>query len=95
MKILDSQGRLFGKFSILDFGAALVILLVIFGIFFYPGTSGSVAQVGVTTRPVEVDVLVVGLKSRNAKELFKTGEKTNLIIRNQPYGQVTLNNIEL
>ncbi|MBD2480794.1 MULTISPECIES: DUF4330 domain-containing protein [Planktothrix] len=94
MKILDSQGRLFGKISILDLGAAFVILLVIFGIFFYPGTSGSVAQVGVTTRPVEVDVLVVGLKSRNAKELFKTGQKTNLIIRNQPYGQVTLKNIE-
>jgi hypothetical protein len=94
MKILDSQGRLFGRISILDFGAALVILLVIFGIFFYPGTSGSVAQVGVTTRPVTIDVLVVGLKSRNAKELFKPGEKTNLIIRNQPYGQVTLNNVD-
>jgi len=33
MKILDSQGRLFGKVSILDFGAALVILLVLVGIF--------------------------------------------------------------
>lgn len=85
MKILDSQGRLFGKISILDLGAAFVILLVIFGIFFYPGTSGSVAQVGVTTRPVEVDVLVVGLKSRNAKELFKTGEKNKL-----NYSQSTL-----
>jgi len=40
MKILDSQGRLFGKVSILDFGAALVILLVLVGIFFFPGTSG-------------------------------------------------------
>jgi len=36
MKILDSQGRLFGKVSILDFGAALVILLVLVGIFFFP-----------------------------------------------------------
>jgi len=38
MKILDSQGRLFGKVSILD-GAALVILLVLVGIFFLSGTS--------------------------------------------------------
>jgi len=44
MAILDSKGRLFGKVSILDLGAALVILLVVVGIFFFPGTSGSVAQ---------------------------------------------------
>ncbi|MDZ4875046.1 MAG: hypothetical protein CLLPBCKN_004442 [Chroococcidiopsis cubana SAG 39.79] len=33
MKILDSQGRLFGKVSLLDIGAALVIFLVVVGIF--------------------------------------------------------------
>jgi hypothetical protein len=46
MKLLDSKGRLFGKVSVLDIGAALIVLMVLFGIFFYPGTSGSVAQVG-------------------------------------------------
>ncbi|MFM7790507.1 MAG: DUF4330 domain-containing protein, partial [Microcystis panniformis] len=38
MKLLDSKGRLFGKFSLLDIGAALVILLTIIGIFVVPGT---------------------------------------------------------
>jgi len=33
MNLLDSKGRLFGKFSLLDIGAALVILLTIIGIF--------------------------------------------------------------
>ncbi|MGA9381611.1 MAG: DUF4330 domain-containing protein [Phormidium sp.] len=91
MKILDSQGRIFGKFSILDLGAALVILLVIVGIFFFPGTSGSIAQVGVPTKPVEVDLLVRGLSIRQPQNLmkeFQTKKKTNIIIRNQPYGQV-------
>lgn len=91
MKILDTQGRIFGKFSILDLGAALVILLVIVGIFFFPGTSGSIAQVGVPTKPVEVDLLVRGLSIRQPEELlkeFRTKKKTNIIIRNQPYGQV-------
>ncbi|MFB2933913.1 DUF4330 domain-containing protein [Aerosakkonemataceae cyanobacterium BLCC-F154] len=91
MKILDTQGRIFGKFSILDLGAALVILLVIVGIFFFPGTSGSVAQVGVPTKPVEVDLLVRGLSIRQPQDLlkeFQTKKKTNIIIRNQPYGQV-------
>ncbi len=96
-KILDSQGRLFGKLSILDVGAALVILLVVVGIFFFPGTSGSVAQLGVTTKPVEVDVVVRGLSIRNPQELikeFQTKKKTNIIIRNQPYGLVDIKSVK-
>ena len=79
MKILDPQGRLFGKVSLLDIGAALVILLVVVGIFFFPGTSG--AQIGVATKPVEIDVIVRGLSVRDPQQLFeqglKPGGKTN------------------
>ena len=100
MTILDSKGRLFGKFNILDIGALLVILLVIGGIFLFPGTTGSVAQVGVTTKPIEVDLVVRGLKVRDIDRLseggkLKTGEKTNVIIRNQPYGQIPIKSIEV
>ncbi|MGF1567465.1 MAG: DUF4330 domain-containing protein [Nodosilinea sp.] len=93
MTLLDSKGRLFGKVSILDIGAALIILMVLFGIFLYPGTSGSVAQVGATTKPVEVDVMVRGLTSTDPEGLFttiQTSGTTNIIIRNQPYGEVTV-----
>jgi Domain of unknown function (DUF4330) len=91
MKILDSQGRLFGKLSILDIGAGLVILLVVIGIFFLPGKTGSVAQIGVKTKPVEMDVLVRGLSVRNPNGLikeFEKNKKANIIIRNQPHGEV-------
>ncbi|MGE5656193.1 MAG: DUF4330 domain-containing protein [Actinomycetota bacterium] len=95
MKILDSQGRLFGKLNILDLGASLIILLVVIGIFFFPGTTGSVAQVGgVSLKPVEVDVIALGLKGRNLQGLFKTGDKVNLIIRNQPYGQIDIKSVQ-
>jgi hypothetical protein len=96
MAILDSQGRLFGKVSILDIGAALVILLVIIGIFFFPSTTGtSIAQVGVKTRPVEVDVLVMGLKTSGTdKNLIQEGEKANFIIRNQPSGQINIKSVK-
>jgi Domain of unknown function (DUF4330) len=93
MTLLDAKGRLFGKVSILDVAAALIILMVLFGIFLYPGTSGSVAQVGSTTKPVEVDVMVRGLTSSDPKRLFETiknSDTTNIIIRNQPYGQVKI-----
>ncbi len=95
MAILDSKGRLFGKVSILDLGAALVILLVIVGIFFFPGTSGSVAQNG--TKTVELDVLVRGLNVRNPDALmtqFIKQKKTNIIIRNQPYGQLDIKSVK-
>lgn len=93
MAILDSKGRLFGKISILDIGAALIILLVVAGIFLFPGTSGSVAQVGSSTTPIEVDVMVRGLTVRDPQALLKSlqdEEKTNIIIRNQPYGEVNV-----
>ncbi len=98
MALIDSKGRLFGKVSILDMGAALIILMVLFGIFLYPGTGGSVAQVGGTTKPVEVDVMVRGLTSSDPEGLFntiKSSETTNIIIRNQPYGQVKVKDARL
>lgn len=97
MKILDSKGRLFGKVSILDVGAVLIILMVIVGIFFFPGTTrGSVAQIGnVISKPVEVEAIAVGLKGRNLEQLFTVGEKTNLVIRNQPYGEVTITGVDI
>ncbi|MDB9311831.1 DUF4330 domain-containing protein [Spirulina sp. CS-785/01] len=97
MTILDSKGRLFGKLSLIDLGAALVILLVIIGIFVIPGPSGSLAQV-TTTQPIEVDVLVRGLSIRDPDILLETFEETpqtNIIVRNQPSGSVEIKNVEL
>ncbi|MFH7245546.1 MAG: DUF4330 domain-containing protein [Spirulina sp.] len=97
MTIIDSKGRLFGKVSLLDVGAALIILMVLGGIFLYPGTSGSVAQVGATLKPVEVDVMVRGLTSSNPDQLFndiQNAGTVNIIIRNQPYGQVDIKSVQ-
>ncbi|MGB3295961.1 MAG: DUF4330 domain-containing protein [Phormidesmis sp.] len=96
MAVLDSQGRLFGKLSLLDLGAALAIVMVIVGIFFYPGARGSVAQVGSTTQEIEVDVIARGLTVLNPEtflsDLAKT-TSTKIIVRNQPYGQIDVKNV--
>jgi hypothetical protein len=97
MKLLDSKGRLFGKFSLLDIGAALVILLTIIGIFVVPGTSGKSTIAQVTKEPLEVDVIVRGLSVLNPNALinqFNTEKKTNIVIRNQPAGQVDIKNVK-
>ncbi len=94
MAILDSQGRLFGKVNLLDIGAALIMLLVVAAIFLLPGNSGtSLAQIGVQTKPVEVDAIVRGLSVREPSALMesiKSTGKTRIIIRNQPYGEVNV-----
>ncbi|MBR8829120.1 MAG: DUF4330 domain-containing protein [Gomphosphaeria aponina SAG 52.96 = DSM 107014] len=94
MKILDSKGRLFGKVSVLDLGAGCVILLVLIGIFIVPGPRGSVAQVGSSsTQALEIDLLVRGLSVRNPQTFLQElqeNNKTDIIIRNQPAGQVEI-----
>lgn len=96
MAILDSQGRLFGRVSILDLGAALVILMVIVGIFLFPGTGRSVAQINSDSKPVEVDLVVRGLNVADAPSLlskFQAEKKTKIIIRNQPQGEIDIKSI--
>lgn len=94
MKIIDSQGRLFKKISILDLGAASVVLLVVIGIFFFPGTPLTKTIVAQTKlKPIEVRVLVRGLSVDDFDGLledFKTDKKSNIVIRNQPAGKVEI-----
>jgi Domain of unknown function (DUF4330) len=92
MTILDRQGRLFGKVSILDLGAILVMLFVVAGIFLSPGNTGAQVQ----TQPVEADIIVRGLNVLDPKSLmtqFSPGSKLSFIIRNQPAGQVDIKNV--
>ena len=87
--MIDSQGRIWGKISILDLGAALVIILVIIGIFVFPGTSGT--TINQTTEPVAVDILVRGLVLKDPEALKnQAAKKLEIIVRNQPYGGVKL-----
>ncbi|MEL7333671.1 MAG: DUF4330 domain-containing protein [Cyanobacteria bacterium J06560_2] len=93
--IIDSKGRLFGKLSLLDLGAALAILMVVIGIFFYPGAGGSVAQTG-GGQDVEVDVIARGLTVLNPEDFLTQlaeTDKTNIIVRNQPYGEIGLKGV--
>ena len=71
MKLLDSKGRLFGKISLLDIGAIAIIFSVFVAVFLVPGTGGSVAQVNLNTRPVEVTVIVRGLSVLDADDFVE------------------------
>jgi Domain of unknown function (DUF4330) len=94
MSILDRQGRLFGKVSILDIGAALVIVASILGIFLIPaGNSSGPVVGGAKTEVAEIDVVVRGLNVLNQAKLqqdFQPGKKLSFVIRNQPTSPVEI-----
>ncbi len=92
MALLDRQGRLFGKFSILDIGAIATILIVLIGLLIVPGNGGSsIAQMlSAENKTVQVDMNVRGLSATNPQSLLKIGDKVKIIIRNQPRGEVTI-----
>jgi Domain of unknown function (DUF4330) len=95
MAILDRQGRLFGKFSLLDIGAVLVMLFVVAGIFLSPGSGGRINGQD-KAQSVEADLLVKGLKMLNPESLakeFSPGTQLSFVIRNQPAGQVTIKSV--
>ncbi len=93
MKIIDSQGRLFGKVSILDLGAAGVILIAIAGIFLSPGTPVTQGIAQSKLQPIEVEVMVRGLSVGDFDSLlqeFQDNKQVNIVIRNQPAGEVEI-----
>ncbi|MEE3717072.1 DUF4330 domain-containing protein [Tumidithrix elongata RA019] len=97
MAILDRQGRLFGKVSILDIGAIAAILITVIGLFLLPGNNGnSIAQMlSADSKPVEVDMIVKGLSIIDPANVIKVGDKVSIIIRNQPREQVTIKKVEI
>ena len=91
MAVIDSKGRLFGKVSILDLGAAGAIAVAVAGIFFLPGTSVVPGVAQGKLQPVEIDILVRGLSVGDFDSLlaeFESDKKANIVIRNQPAGAV-------
>ncbi len=96
MELLDSKGRLLGKVSILDLGAALAIFLAIVSIFVVPNKSGTSTIAQVVRTPIEVDVIVRGLGVSDPTLLinqFKETKMTNIVIRHQPAGEFEIKKI--
>ncbi|NUN65419.1 DUF4330 domain-containing protein [Pseudanabaena biceps] len=97
MALLDRQGRLFGKFSILDIGAIAIIMIVLVGLLVVPGNGGSsIAQMlTAENKTVQVIMNVRGLSAVDPQSLVKVGDKVKIIIRNQPRGEVTITKVDI
>jgi len=90
----SSAGR---RWSLVDLGAALAVLLAAFGVVWSPKLSGAVAKATGSLRPVTVTVDVRGVPSADPAALLRSAEaegKVAIVIRNQPHGSVKLKRIQ-
>jgi len=96
MKIVDAKGRLFGKVSLLDLGAGVIILMVIVGIFVLPGSSGKSIVAQTQSQPLEITAIVRGLNALNIATITQEfqSQPASIIIRNQPAGEVTITQVQ-
>lgn len=90
MQWIDENGRFLGKVNIVDLFTTSVVVLGVLGVFLVQSglhvTSGQVVE---GEADIFVDVQISDLKSLDPN-LFKAGEKTDITIRNQPRGSVSI-----
>jgi len=92
--MIDPQGRIFGKYNVLDLGAIAILVMALLSLVLLPGKGGGSIASGGVTKAVEVDIMVRGLSVLKPDSLIKAGDKTNIIIRNQPRGEITVKKVE-
>jgi len=94
LKLIDDDGRLFGRFNVIDTLTTGVIMAGVLGFFLvqsgYHETSGQIVE-GETD--IRVVVQISNLKTLDP-DLFVEGQETSITIRNQPRGKVKIERAE-
>jgi hypothetical protein len=90
MALMDKNGRLFGRFNVLDTAVASLIGLMVLGVFVVQSglhtTSGQVVE---GESDIQIHVQISDFKTLDP-QLFVPGNATHITIRNQPRGDVTI-----
>jgi hypothetical protein len=84
------------RWTLIDFGAGIAVLLALGGVIWSPKLSSTVAQATGSLVPVTVDVDVRGVAVANPEAVIAAARregKVAIVIRNQPHGSVALNQV--
>jgi Domain of unknown function (DUF4330) len=87
MPLLDNNGRLFGKFNILDAGITALLLLAILGVVLVQSNMHATSNAMIEGES-DIDIKVMFRIRSNNPALLKKGDVTNISVRNQPRGEV-------
>lgn len=92
-KVIDAQGKLFGRVNVLDMLILMVVFVSALGIFLARTGNAGVNQVLKGEGTAEIDVFIRG--SIGDPEMFQVGEKTFLTIRNQPHAALEIVDVKV
>jgi len=85
------DGKVFGKFNIIDTLVVLFVILGALGLFLVKtGKHLTSSQVNQGTKQVQFDVAMRGQKLSTNEALFKAGDQSFITIRNVPYTELTI-----
>ena len=89
MAIIDANGKVFGKFNLLDAGFTALLGVVLLGVVL---VQSGVQATSKNRVQGETDIHIsLYLRTRTLKEsIFKVGDETNITVRNQPRGKVSI-----
>lgn len=90
MALINSEGKLLGRFNIVDTLFTGAVIMGIAGVFLVQsGTHVTSGQVVQGEADIVITVQVPNLRTLDP-DLFKEGDKTSITIRNQPRGNVLI-----
>ncbi len=89
--MMDENGKLFGKVSIIDVGIVLFAILPPIGYFLI---RPSLPETQATPKTIQISLLLPEVNVRDL-DTFQVGDKANVTIRNQSAGLATLQNIKV
>jgi len=89
------NGKVFGKYNVVDFAISAVIVIIVIGFLFVKfGAHKPLSKISKGTKPVEFTVITRAYDITAQEELFKVGDKTFITIRNVPYTKLEITNVK-
>lgn len=91
--MIDQQGRVFGRFNLIDLTVVLVAALFLLGVGLARSGHAGVNKQLRGEGTAEFDLFIRGGITDPA--IFKVGDKTFITIRNQPYAALTIRQVKV
>ncbi len=89
------DGKIFGKYNVVDFTIFVVILVIIIGVLVVKaGVHRPVSKVTKGTKPVEITITTRAYDITAKEEIMEAGDTTFITIRNVPYTKLEIKKVK-
>ncbi len=89
------DGKIFGKYNVIDFTIFAVIVIIVVGFLFVKfGIHKPVAKISKGAKPVEFTITTRAYDITSKEEIFEAGDTTFITIRNVPYTKLEIKEVK-